>query len=126
VIPVSVLVLVVLALAGCAGQGAPAGTAPPAAAQGCAYAAGSPAAGLITVQASGTDCGSLLQFLASAGETWAPVSDPAAPDEWGTAAQAVCSLASGGAAVTVRVAGGDELDAETICSALEQQGWSPA
>lgn len=121
------IILAVLVLAGCGSQAAASGNVPAtqAATSSCAYQTGS-LGGQITVEATGNDCGQLLQALASYGEVWVSTSDPAAPDEWGTPATEVCSLVDGPATMVVRIAGGDQLDAETICSTQEQGGWSPS
>lgn len=116
------LMLLVAVLAGC---GSAMAVQAPAAPSSCAYQAAS-LGGQITAQASDVDCGQLLESLASAGETWTPAADPAAPDEWGTQAQVACSLTDGPATLVVRIAGGDQLDAETICSSFEQSGWQPS
>lgn len=127
------LAALLAALAGCgaaASTGTNTGSTPPPASAGCAYQATSADGALMTVQASRTDCGQLLQFLATGGQVWSPDADPAASvTSYGSTypAVTVCSLSQGGAAVTVRQAGstGVYLESQGICSALEQSGWTP-
>lgn len=118
------VLVVVLWLAGCGSSASSSTTATQTAISSCAYQAND--FGLITVETTGNDCGQLLQVLASFGEVWTPAADPAAPDGQGTPAQVICSLTDGPATMVVRIAGGDQFDAETICSTEEQGGWQPS